>query len=145
MEDGGGVSSRASLAGGRLLAEISLRMVKIQREHYGRGPLKAKTYALDDLILVVLRGIGFTTLEQTQIENGHPGRVVTMRQQFRDAMSRRYKETIEELTGRQVVAFVSQSIVEPDITIHGFIVDAPAPGFGCPGAVRRRPDRLREA
>jgi uncharacterized protein YbcI len=31
------------------------RIVQIQREHYGRGPMKAKTYALDDLIVVVMR------------------------------------------------------------------------------------------
>jgi uncharacterized protein YbcI len=33
-----------------LLAAISNRIVQIQREHYGRGPMKAKTYALDDIV-----------------------------------------------------------------------------------------------
>ena len=31
------------LAGGRLLAEITNRIVSLVREHYGRGPIKAKT------------------------------------------------------------------------------------------------------
>jgi len=39
------------LAGGSLLAAISTKIVAILREHYGRGPLKAKTYALDDIIV----------------------------------------------------------------------------------------------
>jgi hypothetical protein len=33
---------------GMLLAEITNRIVAFMREHYGRGPIKAKTYALDD-------------------------------------------------------------------------------------------------
>src|SRR5205823_2374003 len=45
---------QASLAGGRLLSAISTRIVQMMREHYGRGPLKAKTYALDDIIVCVL-------------------------------------------------------------------------------------------
>jgi hypothetical protein len=31
------------LAGGKLLAEITNRIASLVREHYGRGPLKAKT------------------------------------------------------------------------------------------------------
>ena len=40
------------LRGGKLLAAISTTIVAILREHYGRGPMKAKTYALDDIIVV---------------------------------------------------------------------------------------------
>ena len=47
--------SRAPLIGGRLLAEITNRIVALMREHYGRGPIKAKTYVLDNLIVCVLR------------------------------------------------------------------------------------------
>ncbi len=117
-------------SGGRLLAQISTAIVGLVREHYGRGPMKAKTYALDDVVLVVMRGSGFTPLEQTHMESGHPGRVVAMREEFQEMMARRYKETIEELTGRRVVAFLSQAHVEPDITIEMFFVDGPLPGFG---------------
>src|SRR5436305_15117665 len=52
------------LSGGALLAAVSSSMVAILRDHYGRGPMKAKTYALDDLLIVVLRGSGFTAWEQ---------------------------------------------------------------------------------
>ena len=64
------------LAGGKLLAAISTSIVAILREHYGRGPMKAKTYALDDIIVVVMRGSGFTPLEQTIMNSGEPARVV---------------------------------------------------------------------
>ena len=118
------------LAGGKLLATISTRIVGILRDHYGRGPMRAKTYALDDIIVVVMRGSGFTPLEQTIMNSGEPGRVVAMREDFQRVMAERYKETIQELTGRNVVAFLSQAHVEPDITIEIFFVDGPLPGFG---------------
>jgi uncharacterized protein YbcI len=118
------------LAGGRLLAQISTSIVAILREHYGRGPMKAKTYALDDVIVVVMRGSGFTALEQTIMDSGQPGRVIAMREEFQAVMAERYKETIERLTGRKVVAFLSQAHVEPDITVEMFFVDGALPGFG---------------
>ena len=42
----------------------------------------------------------------------------------------RFTETIEELTGRNVVAFLSQAHVEPDITMEIFFIDGPLAGFG---------------
>jgi uncharacterized protein YbcI len=118
------------LEGGRLLAAISNRIVAIMREHYGRGPMKAKTYVLDDIIVVVLRGAGFTPLEKTIMDSGEPSRVVAMREDFQRYMATRYKEMIEQLTGRKVVAFLSQAHVDPDITMEIFFVDGELPGFG---------------
>ena len=119
-----------ALEGGQLLAAISTRIVAFLREHYGRGPMRAKTYALDDLIVVVMRGSGFTPLEKTIMDSGEPNRVVEMREDFQRVMATRYKDTIKELTGRNVVAFLSQAHVEPDITIEIFFVDGPLPGIG---------------
>jgi uncharacterized protein YbcI len=121
---------RAALGGGKLLAAISTSIVGILREHYGRGPMKAKTYALDDIIVVVMRGSGFTPLEQTIMDSGKPERVIAMREDFQQVMAARYKQTIEELTGRNVLAFLSQAHVHPDITMEVFFVDGPLAGFG---------------
>ena len=118
------------LAGGRLLSAISTRFVQLLREHYGRGPIRAKTYALDDIIVVVMRGTGFTPLEKTMMDSGHPTRVVAMREEFQEMMALRYTGAIEELTGRTVQAFLSQAHVEPDITLEVFFIDRPLEGFG---------------
>ena len=118
------------LSGGHLLAAISTRIVGILRDHYGRGPMKAKTYALDDIIVVVMRGSGFTPLEQTIMDSGEPDRVIAMREDFQRVMATKYKQTIKELTGRNVVAFLSQAHVEPDITMEIFFIDGPLDGFG---------------
>jgi uncharacterized protein YbcI len=128
--DAESIASDTPLAGGHLLAAISTKIVGILREHYGRGPMKAKTYALDDIIVVVMRGSGFTALEQTIMDSGQPDRVVAMREDFQSVMAERYKRTIQELTGRKVLAFLSQAHVEPDITLEIFFVDGPLEGFG---------------
>jgi uncharacterized protein YbcI len=124
------IDTDGHLAGGKLLAAISTSIVGMLHEHYGRGPMKAKTYALDDIIVVVLRGSGFTALEQTIMDSGEPDRVIAMREEFQRVMAARYRSTIEQLTGRTVLAFLSQAHVEPDITMEIFFVDRPLEGFG---------------
>ena len=123
-------SKPVPLAGGQLLTAISTGIVAILREHYGRGPMKAKTYVIDDIIVVVMRGSGFTALEKTIMDSGNPDRVVAMRHDFQTVMTKHFTDTIETLTGRNVVAFLSQAHVDPDITIEIFFVDGPLEGFG---------------
>jgi uncharacterized protein YbcI len=123
-------SDEPGIGGRELLSAISNGIASILREHYGRGPMKAKTYALDDIIVVVMRGSGFTPLEQTIMDSGQPSRVVEMRHDFQQMMTKRFTETIEELTGRKVLAFLSQAHVEPDLTLEIFFIDGPLEGFG---------------
>jgi uncharacterized protein YbcI len=112
---------------GEMLAAISTRIVGLLREHYGRGPSRAKTYAMDDCIVCVLRN-GFTAHERTIADSGEMSRVIEMRQDFQRLMERKYRETIETITGRQVVAFLSQAHLEPDITLEIFFLDRPMNG-----------------
>lgn len=64
------------------------------------------------------------------MDSGEPDRVVAMRHDFQRVMATRYSQAIEELTGRRVVAFLSQAHVDPDITMEIFFVDRPLDGFG---------------
>lgn len=121
--------ARRQLSGGQLLAEITNRIVALVREHYGRGPIKAKTYVLDNLIVCVLTD-GFTAIERTMMEGGEPEKVLAMRRDFQRMMKTRYSDLLEELTGRKLLAFLSQAHVEPDLTVEMFLMDGPAPGFG---------------
>jgi uncharacterized protein YbcI len=129
QQDAGGVQA-GQLRGGQLLSAISNGIVKLLHEHYGRGPIKAKTYALDDIVVCVLRGVGFTPLEKTMMEVGEPERIVALREDFQRLMAGRYKQLIEGLTGRRVLAFLSQAHVEPDITLEVFFIDDALDGFG---------------
>ena len=39
-----------------LLAKVSTEVVRTLKDSFGKGPLKAKSYLLDDFLLVVMRG-----------------------------------------------------------------------------------------
>jgi uncharacterized protein YbcI len=118
------------LSGGRLLAAISNSIAALRREHYGRGPMKAKTYILDDMIIVVMRDNGYSAIEKTMIDNGEAERVVALREDFQRVMAKRYSDTIELLTNRSVVAFLNRAHLEPDLSMKVFVVDRPPDGFG---------------
>ena len=132
------------LVGGMVLAEITNRIVPFMREHYGRGPIKAKTYVLDNLVVCVLTDGGFTAIERTMMGGGEPERVLEMRRDFQRMMKVRYSGMIEELTGRKVLAFLSQAHVEPDLTVEMFLMDGPLAGFGALELVDPPPSRPRE-
>ena len=131
----GASDQSGQLRGGQLLSAVSNGIVKLLREHYGRGPIKAKTYALDDIIVCVLRDVGLTPLEKTIMDSGEPERIVAMREDFQRLMASRSKELIEELTGRKVLAFLSQAHVEPDITLEMFYIDHPLDALGAVEAI----------
>jgi uncharacterized protein YbcI len=115
---------------GHLLSAISNSISALRREHYGRGPMKAKTYILDDIIIVVMREIGYSAIEKTMIESGESQRVIALREDFQRVMARRYSDTIEALTDRTVVAFLNRAHLEPDLSVKVFIIDRPVDGFG---------------
>ena len=118
------------------------------REYYGRGPIKAKAYALDDIVVCVLRGSGFTPLERTMIDSAEPDRVLAIRENFQRLMAERYEEMIEELCGRKVLAFLSQAHIDPDITLGVFFLDQPLDGCAAaevtPPAIRPRTQTARQ-
>ena len=85
---GEGAAVSRALVGGRLLAEITNRVVALIREHYGRGPIKAKTYVLDNLVVCVLSN-GLTPIEKTMMEGGESERVLEIRRDFQRVMQTR--------------------------------------------------------
>jgi uncharacterized protein YbcI len=130
IEPAGDDPAPRPLAGGKLLSEITNRIVSLMHEHYGRGPIKAKAYVLDNLIVCVLTDSGFIAIERTMIGGGEPDLVLGMRRDFQRMMKIRYSKMVEELTGRRVLAFLSQAHVEPDVTVEMFLMDGPLHGFG---------------
>jgi uncharacterized protein YbcI len=113
---------------GETLSQITSSIVGLYREHFGRGPTAAKTYALDDMIVCVLRN-GLTVIERTLFNGGRADTVRTMRAAFQDAVSDRFTDSIEELTGAKVLAFMSQAHVDPDLAIEVFFLDRPVAQF----------------
>jgi uncharacterized protein YbcI len=114
---------------GEALAGISNAIVGLYRDHFGKGPTRAKTYALDDVVICVLRD-GLTTVERTLFERGRADSVREMRSAFQDAVAERFTGAVEHETGRRVVAFMSQAHIDPDLTIEVFFLDGSLPVKG---------------
>ncbi len=112
----GETSARGEL--GRLdggqLAAISNALVGLHRRYYGRGATKAKAYQVnDDLILVELRD-AYLTVERTLIQRGQAETVRRTRLTFQRAMFDEFLDAIEQVTGRKVSEYVSESITDLD-------------------------------
>ncbi len=58
---------------GELEAEFTKAMIKFEKDFLGRGPLDARTFLLQDLILVRLRGI--LTPAAAKLAEDHAGQV----------------------------------------------------------------------
>jgi uncharacterized protein YbcI len=108
--------------GQSLLARISAEVVKTFKEYYGKGPLSAKSYMLDDMLFVVMRG-GLTASEKFLLKKDEVDVVRQYRQTFENRMNEILSEKIEDLTGRKVIAFNSQILFDPDMSIEIFVFD----------------------
>jgi uncharacterized protein YbcI len=109
-------------ARGELFARVSNSLVRLHSDYYGRGPTKAKTYLQDDVLISVLSDI-FTTVEKTLIEAGQGEHVRKTRHVFQTAMESKFREAVEEVTGRRVRAFLSQTHIDPDMAVEIFLLE----------------------
>ena len=108
---------------GEKLAAVTNGIVKLFRDYYGRGPTKAKSYLLDDRIVVCVLEDTMTTVERTLAENGHSGQVRETRLRFQEAMAPEFMGVVTEAMGRGVVGYHSQLTVEPDIGFEFFVLE----------------------
>ena len=49
--------------------------------------------------------------------------MIALRRLFHGAMGEELKDSVEQLTGRTVTAFLSDSNLEPDLAVEVFILD----------------------
>lgn len=106
--------------GQSLLNRISTEVVQAFKEYYGKGPTSAKSYLLDDLLFVVMRG-GLTAPESFLLEQDEADVVRAYRQTFANRMAATLRERIEALTGRTVIGFQGQVLFAPDMSVMIFV------------------------
>jgi uncharacterized protein YbcI len=109
------------------LAEVTKGMVSLHRRFYGKGPTKAKTYAVNDTVICVLEG-GFTTVERTLIQERDVEAVLQIRRSFQRAMEGQFTEVVEKALGRKVIAYMSQIHADPDLAVELFVLEPDSAG-----------------
>ena len=106
---------------GEMRATISNEIVRLQAEYYGKGPTKAKTYIVEDLVVVVLEE-SFTRAEKTLAERGEREAIQHIRRRFQQQMADSFTSIVEQATGRKVRAFLSETNIEQDVSVETFLL-----------------------
>lgn len=110
---------RSSL--GEMRATISNEIVRLQAEYYGKGPTKAKTYIVDDLVVVVLEE-SFTRAEKTLAQRGEREAIEHIRRRFQQQMADEFTSVVEQATGRKVRVFLSETNIDEDVSVETFLL-----------------------
>ena len=114
------------LSGEELLTAITEEMVALHQRYHHRKPVTAETKMLgDDLLACVLGGV-YTDVEKTMIELQRSTVVQETRSAFQNAMQHTFIDKVGTLSGRDVLAFISNHHVGPDIEIELFMLAPPA-------------------
>lgn len=107
---------------GEMLAAITSEIMRLKAHHYGKGPSEGKAYVNGDWIVCFLKD-GFTKVEETLIAAGDEGLVRDVRLRFQEQMTMTFRDAVEKITGRTVIAYGSQIVVNPDHAIEMFLLE----------------------
>jgi uncharacterized protein YbcI len=118
------MSTTRTQAQGELLVALSNRIVSIYKELYGKGPVKVRSWYLDDIVLCVLRG-GLTRSELSFVEMGRGDRVALQRESLQGVVEPIFAQAVEELTGRLVETTLHSTDEEHDVSSLLFLLERP--------------------
>lgn len=116
-------AANSRLDGNDLLAAVTDSMVALHERYYHRAPVSAKTQMLGDDLLACIMGGVYTVVEKTMIELQKGPVVQETRSAFQTAMQHKFIDEVERLSGRDVISFISNSHVGPDIEIELFFLE----------------------
>lgn len=108
--------------GGQLLASISNNMVRILAEYTGRGPTRARTVINGDWVFITLED-ALTKGERKLGEIGRGDFVIESRKAFQAAMREDIIAMVETLTGRHVLAVLSDNHIDPDVGLEALLLE----------------------
>jgi len=100
---------------------ISNLIVRLLSEYTGRGPTRARTHFNENLVTIVVQDL-LTKGERSLIRDGREDLVLETRQAYQQTMGDALTAGIEEITGRQVIAFLSANHLDPDLAIENFLL-----------------------
>ena len=107
---------------GSLNRDISRAMVALFKDAMGRGPGRARTYIENGLVVTVLHDT-MTKAERTLKDENLEDHVRSLRRVFQGTFRDEAIAVVERLTGRKVLAFLSDHAVDPDYAIEVFVLE----------------------
>jgi uncharacterized protein YbcI len=106
----------------RQAATVGNEIARLHRQRYGRGATTTRTDFQGNRIMALLEDI-YTPMERTLIDAGDWEQVKATRQSFQMAMRSPFCDAVERITGRTVIAFMSQVHLDPDLAAEIFILE----------------------
>jgi uncharacterized protein YbcI len=106
---------------GEIKAQISSEIIRLQAEYYGRGPTRARTYMVEDIVVVVLEET-FTRAEKTLVARGEREAIQDIRRRFQQHMADSFVSVVEQATGRKVRTFLSDTHIDEDVSVETFLL-----------------------
>jgi uncharacterized protein YbcI len=100
---------------------VAKEISRLHRDHHGRGATTTRAVTDSNHLIVLLEDI-YTPLERTLIESDNRELVKTSRQAFQMAMGPQFVDAVERITGRKVLAFMSQVHFDPDLAAEIFVL-----------------------
>ncbi|HUC08700.1 MAG TPA: Na-translocating system protein MpsC family protein [Solirubrobacterales bacterium] len=110
------------LSGGELNAAVTREVVRIHTAAIGRGPKKSYSFHNGDTLVTILLEV-LTRAEQNLVAYDEGEAVLAMRQLSQRAMAAEMKAAVARLTGRRVLAFMSDNHLDPDMAVQVFILE----------------------
>jgi uncharacterized protein YbcI len=107
---------------GEQLGVLSRAFVQLYKDCYGKGPTKARTYIAGDLVVCLLEG-GFLTGEKTLLDAGRGASVSNGRAAVQEILRQRFIDTIEDITGRKVITYISGVDLQTETTAELFVLE----------------------
>jgi uncharacterized protein YbcI len=107
---------------GPLASDISNAVVHLFSEYLGRGPTRVRTVITPNLISVVMEDT-LTKAERKLIERGEEQLVIQTRRITQQMMRSDLVNQVESLSGRRVIAFLSDHQADPDFAIENFVLE----------------------
>jgi uncharacterized protein YbcI len=104
---------------GAVVEQISEEIAAIHEESYGRRPAKVTTYLLEDAVLCLCE-IELLPYEALILETGDDATILRMRKAFQETIEPTFVSTVEHMTGRRVVAFISDTSLDPPFALEFF-------------------------
>ncbi|HEU4703366.1 MAG TPA: Na-translocating system protein MpsC family protein [Conexibacter sp.] len=118
------MSETQQLVGGELNAALTREVVRIHAANLGRGPRKSFSFYNDNVVVTVMQEV-MTRAEQRLTANGDGHAVRTIRQLLQQVMDGELRASVEALTGRKVIASMSDTHLDPDMAVGVFVLDGP--------------------
>ncbi|NUO84462.1 DUF2294 domain-containing protein [candidate division KSB1 bacterium] len=89
---------------GQVEAELSTAITQFERDHLGRGPKEARTFIVQDMILIRLKGVLTPAEEKLATEKDGAQLIKQVRMRLIESSRQLFEQIVVEKTGAEIIS-----------------------------------------